>query len=223
MIQNPMDLLDGPGRALYDDLQDEIPFLDGTPYVPTENKWTNLIGEASSNTPDFISLKNGKEKEFLILVCDNLQVGRALNHQLRGANYYGRGETVYGGFVLKKSRDGIAVPFRMKKIGYQGKQGFAYPNGALCIRTFDVGMIEGDIYGVPLRLLCTIDKIRQNGIKCQRQRNLLRMAHPRQNNMYARGFVYEGNHIWYTNDGTEPQFMSGTSMKIRMNQNVLFH
>ncbi len=208
---------------LFDDLQDEIPFLNERPYVPPQNKWVNLISEAAANTPDFRTLKNDKEAEFLVLVCDNLQLGRNLNHMLKGAHYYGKGETVYEGFTLKKTRDGLAVPFRMKKVGYKGSTGYAYPGGFTCIRSQDVGVIEGDVYGVPLRLLTMLDKVRQNTVRCNRQRNLCRLIHPRQHNKYVKCYLWEGNHIFYSNTETDPQYMTGMSMKIRQNVQVLFN
>ena len=223
-------LLDSPdserykdSRSLFDDLQDEIPFLNEQPYVPVGNKWLSLIETASAHTPDFRELKNDKRGEFLILVTDNLQKGRAINYLLQGANYYGRGETAWNGFVLKKNRDGVAVPFRMHKVGYKGTQGYRYPSGHHCMRTQDVGCLEGDIYGVPLRLLATIDNIRKNTEKCNRQTNLVQFLHSRQKNQYAKAFVWEGDHEYYDKFETSPQFMPSCSMKIRANTNVLFY
>lgn len=208
--------------ALWDDMQDEIPFLEQRPFVPATPK-VDLIADLSKHTPDFVQLKNDKDKEFLVLVVDNMQKNRSMSHMLWGAHYYGRGETAYNGFVLKKTRDGVAVPFRMKKIGYKGSQGWKYPTGFHCIRTQDVGSLEGDIYGVPLRLLTTMDNTKMNTIRCNREKNLVRMLHPRQAGVHARCFIYEGISEFYAEKETDPQFMSSCSMKIRQNTNVLFN
>lgn len=217
-----MSVLVDENKSLFEDMDDDIPFLTGAS-VPKGNKWLSLVESASAHTPDFRQLKNGKLGEFIIFVCDNLQKGRAINYLLNGAHYYGRGETVYNGFVLKKNRDGVPTPFRMKKVGYQGRAGFMYPNtGFHVIRTQDVGAIEGDVYGVPLRLLATLDNVRKNTEKCNRQTNLVRLIHPRQNGQYVKSFVWEGDHDYYEKFDASPQFMATCSMKIRSNVQVLF-
>jgi hypothetical protein len=208
--------------TLWDDMQDEIPYLSQRPFVPPTPK-VDLIAALSQYTPDFRELKNGPDKEFLVLVVDNMQKNRSMSHILWGAHYYGRGETAYNGFVLKKTRDGVAVPFRMKKVGYKANQGFKYPSGFLCVRSQDVGALEGDIFGVPLRLLAQMDNTKHNTIRCNREKNLVRMLHPRQQGVHARCFVYEGNSDFYSEKETDPQFMSSCSMKIRTNTNVLFN
>ena len=204
----------------YEDLDDEDQLLIGEDSIKLGPNLTKLCEQSWSHTPDFIELKNCKMKEFPIFFADALQVGKRLNFMVRGARYYGRAVTTYEGFSLKRKADSDdPTIFRMVR---DPQRHWRYPvTEGWGITSFDVGKVAGDVYGVPLRLLTTLDTLKGNTDHNNRKLEMIEFTSSLNARQYTKAFMYQGDGKYYSQKGTDPAFMRSCSATMASGRTVL--
>lgn len=145
--------------------------------------------ESYKFTPDLMDLKRDVKDEFLVLIIGQMQQGRPLSHALLGANYYGKGVTTGSDYLMKKVSP-MGPPFVIHLQKRVQKNGLLIPPHM-------VGRIEGDVVGLPLRMITKLDMYEENGVMTNRLKRYVRLQHPTQGNQAVSCFVYLGNQDYY--------------------------
>lgn len=205
-------------------------FYDGAqedPTVMTEDNLKygpiclDLIATLCSNTPDFISLKNSNQKEFLVFLSDDLQKNHN-KHELLAThgNYYGKASTSFAGYTLKRPPgENVPIVFRMKR---DQQKHWRYPvQRAYQVSSYDVGRIEGEVYGVSLRHLTHIDGFKDNGNMVKRTLTSIEMTSKENNRIFTKAFQYEANVDWLDVNEVDPAYWRSASGETRNGQNHL--
>lgn len=147
------------------------------------------LQESYKYTPDFKELKNSKKDEFLVLIVGNMQLGKPLAHCLTGANYYGKAMTMGSDYMMKRtSPAGPPFVLHLKK---------RFLKNGIMVPPHMVGKIEGDLVGVPLRMLTKLDIVEENTGCSTRERKWVNLLHSDQNNSHAEAFVYCADQEFY--------------------------
>lgn len=147
------------------------------------------LQESYRYTPDFRELKNSKQDEFLVLITGNMMLGKPLSYALSGANYYGKAMTTGADYMMKKTSP-AGPPFVL----HLNKR--VQKNGILILPN-NVGRIEGDLVGIPLRMLTKLDLYEENTGCSHRERRYVTMLHSEQNQAHASCFIYLGDQSFY--------------------------
>lgn len=164
-----------------------------------------IVASSSMCTPDFIELKNSHQKEFLVLLSDNLQKGHDAHKIMETANYYGPAITSFSGYTLKRPpTDGMPVVFHMKRDDrghwrYPIKKGFG-------VASLDTGKIQGELYGVSLRHLTNLDILKRNGEMVKRRQTNVEMISKVNVRKYTKAFQYEANADFLDENGMDPAY-----------------
>lgn len=122
-----------------------------------------VIEEGAKNTPDWSNLNFSDKDEFPVFVFGHLRRMRKDNYLLDGCNYYGQADTWDATYILKRG------PYESKQFTPEPML-FNFPNSDKKLKEefkddFDYGLtgvVQGDMYGVPLRTLAMIDEYLAN-------------------------------------------------------------
>jgi len=123
------------------------------------NPW-EVLERCNEYTPDFQDLNRCNTDEFIIFVTGNLRRAHAQNHLLEGANWYGKGISWKDDFIMKTLEYEPGFGSRPEPLLFQlpKKDRSLWRDINHVFSENDLRAVEGDIYGVPLRLLTKIDK-----------------------------------------------------------------
>jgi hypothetical protein len=187
------------------DFQEDDPTLMGSDSLKYGPSVCDIIGNSNARTPDFIELKNCHQREFLVILSDNLQKNHNGSALMGGSNYYGQGVTTFSGFTLKRPPgDLIPVVFHMKR---DSRNHWRYPSTrGEGIASLDVGKIEGEVYGVSLRHLTHLDIVKRNGEMVKRKMVNIELLAPINKRIYTKAFQYEANTEFLDEQGMDPAY-----------------
>lgn len=126
------------------------------------NPW-DVLENSTKSTSDWLDLKSSTNDEFIIFVTGETRLNKRMNHLLTGANYYGKGMSWNDEFIMKQMeipehRTSEAHVFHFPKTKPD-----IWDTACTYFDKRDLKCVEGDIYGVPLRLLSILDKKEGNG------------------------------------------------------------
>lgn len=181
----------------------------------------DLVASACANTKDFISLKNSNQKEFLVFVSDNLQKNHDKHDLLKDyGNYYGRAATSFAGYTLKRPPgENVPIVFHMKR---DPQKHWRYPvQRAYSVSSYDVGRIEGEVYGVSLRHLTHIDAFKDNENMVKRVLTSIEMSSRENRGVFTKAFQYEANVDWLDDNEVDPAYWRSASGEMRNGTNHL--
>lgn len=148
------------------------------------------LQEMYKYTPDFGELRKSKEDEHLVFITGNMMLGRSLSHVLTGCNYYGKGMTTGSDYMMKRtSANGPPFVLHIKNRVLKHSRALITPNM--------VGKIEGDVVGVPLRLLTKIDQYEGNGDCANREKRYVTLLHSDQGRQSVSCHMYLGDQEYY--------------------------
>jgi hypothetical protein len=156
-----------------------------------DDPWATLE-RLAYNTPDFVDLNNSNYDEFLVLITGQMRKRHLKNHLLDGCNWYGEGESWDDNFIIKKLVNNNENGWNNEPMVFKftEKQRKTYKHD---FNMQTLGRIEGDIYGVPLRVLTDLDRYNANSDVTQREEFWITFKNPLQKKQSAKAFVYKMN------------------------------
>lgn len=157
----------------------------------------DIIEASAECTNDWMALKKSPMEEFLVFVTGNMRKNRRYNPFLSNCSYYGVGKSWADNFLMKRGPliNGRAseplvfeFPEKQKEVLEQ-----SYPEFNMNF----LGHVEGDVYGVPLRILSKIDKFEGNGNTVNREQRYVSFCHSLQGGKSAKCFMYVADFYAY--------------------------
>lgn len=151
------------------------------------------IGDKSSNTPDYYELKESEYQYHLVFIIDTLKKGHPQHFAMDGADYYGVAQTLQQRYTLRRVPQArISYVFELKRVKSQRRQStptFKTEDGTI-VQSSNIGKIEGELYSVCLRHLCTIDKIMLNGHQFNRRKVWVEMRQAPNKSKMVQAWAY---------------------------------
>jgi len=145
--------------------------------VPYGDSSMRALKDQTQCTPDFFDLKTSDRKEHLVLIYDNLKTGKFQHHLLDGANYYGPARTMMKRYLFKMNpTNQFPLAFSLKQKNKANTKWFT--DRDTIVDEESTMAIKGELYGVPLRGLCGLDLLYNNGQNYKREKDWVKLDDP---------------------------------------------